>query len=163
MSKGILKFDPVNMTKKHNKQGEWKKSALIEVHDDTYLYYQWLIQKRYPLIQGVLGNDNWINSPLRGTHVTIINDRMSDIDLWNKIKEKYHNKEIHFFYDWEGLRNNGKHIYFKVECPMGQEVRDFGNLGDPYFGFHMTIGLIPKDAGIKIEHNLKVQKYMIDS
>lgn len=163
IGKGILEFDPINRTKKHNKQGSWKKTAMIVVNDDTYKYYQWMIQKRFPFIQGVNAEENWLNPPLRGTHVSIINDRITDETLWKKLKDRYNGKEIYFFFNWEGLRNNGDHIYFKVECPMGQEVRDFGNLGEPYFGFHMTIGLVPDESKVKKSHNLNVQKYMINS
>lgn len=162
MGKGILKFDPPNKTKKHDRQSSWKKTAMIHINDDVCEYYRWIISKRYPYIQGVKGENNWINLPLRGSHVTIINDRIEDINIWNKMKEKYDNTEMFFFYNWDGLRNNGEHIYFKVECPMGQEVRNFGNLGEPYFPYHMTIGLVPEESKIKTEHNLKVQDYMIN-
>lgn len=119
--KGVLKFDPEDKTKKHRYQSSWKKVAMIEVRDDTYQYYQWLIERRFPLIQGTLGRTNWINPPLRGTHVTIINDRIEDTNVWEELKDKYDNKELYFFYNWDGFRNNGEHLYFKVECPMGQK------------------------------------------
>ena len=163
IGKGKLVFDPEHRTNKHFKQGSWKRSAMIVIDDDTYKYYQWLIEREYPFIQGVKGDTKWINPPLRGTHVTILNDRVngSNIENWEKMKEKYDGQEVHFFFNWDGLRNTGKHIYFKVECPLGQMVRDFGNFGEPYFGFHLTVGLVPNESIVKKEHNENVRKSMI--
>ena len=164
MSKGIMTFDPVNRTKKQNKQGSWKRTAMIIVNDDTYQYYQWLIERRYPFIQGVLGESKWLNPPLRGTHVTIINDMVGrdfSEEGYNRVKEKYDGQEVYFFFDpVEGIRNNGEHIYFKVECPMGMEIRKEAGLGDPYFGLHITIGLVPSESKVKREHMESVATYM---
>jgi len=164
-SSGKLIFDPINRTKKHNKQSSWKRTAMIVINDDTYQYYQWLIEKRFPFIQGVKGDTNWLNPPLRGSHVTIINDKINTENFteqnYNKAKKLYNGKEIFFFFNWEGLRNNGEHIYFKVECPMGMEIRKTAGLSKPYFDFHITIGLVPKESEIKKKHLLNVQNYMI--
>ena len=163
-SSGKLIFDPVNRTNKHNKQSSWKRTAMIILNDDTYEYYQWLIQKRYPFIQGVKGETNWLNPPLRGSHVTIINDMVGrDFTEENylKAKNKYDGKELFFFFNWDGLRNNGEHIYFKVECPMGMEVRKCAGLGKPFFDFHITIGLVPDESEVKKQHLMNVRKYMI--
>lgn len=162
ISKGILKFDPPNLTKKHDKQGSWKKTAMVFLNDDTSRYYQWFIERKFSLLQGKDGKSNWLNSPIRGAHVTIINDRIDDMDVWDMLQEKYHNTEVNFFYDIQnGLRNNGNHIYYKVECPMGDVIRKCGNLGDPYFGFHLTIGRVDNMV-YKKSHIERVQKYMIN-
>ncbi len=76
MSSGKLVFEPEHKTNKHHKQGSWKKTAMIIVNDDSCEYYQWFIENRYPLIMGRDANKEWINPPLRGAHVTIINDRI---------------------------------------------------------------------------------------
>ena len=163
IGKGILKFDPSNRTKKHNKQSSWKKTAMIVVDDDTHKYYQFFIERKFQFIQGKKGNTNWINDPLRGTHVTIINDRIGNMDMWEKLKKKYNNTEVYFFYNIkDGLRNNGSHIYYKVECPMGDEIRKDGDLGDPYFDFHITIGRVDDSSISKKSHIERVRKYMID-
>lgn len=164
IGKGILKFDLENRTKKHNKQSSWKRTAMILTNDDTYQYYQWFIEKRFPLVRGVNGDTNWINPPLRGSHVTIINDRISDINNWNRMKDKYDNTEMFFFMDIEnGLRISEKHIYYKVMCPIGDEVREFGNLGDPYYGFHLTVGTIPEESIIPSDHLDRVRKILINT
>lgn len=163
MSKGILKFDPINKTKKHDRQSSWKKIAMIMTYDDSSAYYRWFIEQQYKLIQGKDANLNWMNPPLRKTHVTIINDRIYDMDLWQKLIDKYDNTEMYFFFDIEnGLRNNGKHIFYKVQCPMADEVREYGNLGDPYFGYHLTLGRVPEDVVFRKQHIENVQKYMIN-
>jgi hypothetical protein len=63
--KGKIQFDPVNVTRKHSRQSSWKKTAMIKIDDDTWSYYAWFIEKRFNLK---------LNKPLRGTHITIIND-----------------------------------------------------------------------------------------
>lgn len=162
MSKGKMVFDPINRTKKHNKQN-WKRTAMIVVEDDTFAYYQWFIEKKYPLIQGVSGDTKWLNPPLRGTHVTIINDMVGrDLtdEKYKEAKELYDGEEVYFFFDpVDGIRNNGEHIFFKVECPMGMEIRKKAGLTNPYFGFHITIGLVA-NPGVKKEHMLNVANYM---
>lgn len=158
---GKLIFDPKNMTKKHNKQSSWKKTAMIMLNDDTSHYYRYLIEKRFPLIQGVNGDTNWINVPLRKSHVTIINDKVND-GIWNKLKSKWNYTSVDFFYNWGGLRNNGEHLYFKVDSPMAQSIRDDGNLGDPYYGFHLTIGHVPEDSLVKSSHLKEVRNYMLN-
>lgn len=164
IGKGILKFDPVNKTKKHDNQSAWKKIAMVMINDDTHKYYQWLIEREYKFIQGKEANTNWMGSPLRGPHVTIINERIDDISIWNDLVEKYDNTELYFFYNIEnGLRNNGKHIYYKIDCPVADQIRQYGNLGDPYFGYHLTIGLVPSEVNYRKDHIELVQKYMMNN
>ena len=47
--KGILEFDPVNVTKKHLKQSSWKRTAIVKFNDDISEYYSWFLQKRFDL------------------------------------------------------------------------------------------------------------------
>ena len=159
---GILIFDPPDMSKKHIKQRVWKRVAMIVLNDDTSEFYQWLIEREFKLIQGKKCNTNWLLGSLRGSHVTIINDRIDDIKIWDMLREKYHNKEISFTYNVaSGLRNNGKHIYYEVDCLMGDVIREEGNLGDPYYNLHLTIGRVNDDIPHKKEHIGNVREYMI--
>lgn len=136
---GRIFFDPDNKTKKHNKQGGWKRTAMIIINDDTPEYYSWFIKRRYNLE---------LNKPLRGTHITIINDRITsskDIAKFEDIKKKYHGKIINLEYDVD-VRTNAEHWWLKVRCPEGQAIREEADLGEPYFGFHLSIGLVPEEA-----------------
>ena len=47
--KGKILFDPVNLTKKHRLQADWKKVAYIQFEGDICEYYAWFINKRYDL------------------------------------------------------------------------------------------------------------------
>ena len=38
--KGILEFDPVDVSKKHAQQSTWKKVAMVRFYDDTFSYYK---------------------------------------------------------------------------------------------------------------------------
>jgi hypothetical protein len=144
--KGILVFDPINVTKKHNAQSAWKKVAIVKFDCDLYAYYSWFLQKRFNL---------FLNKPLRGTHLTFINDIVDD-DIYLKAKEMFDGKEVIVKYDPEIVRSNNKgHWWLKSESLDCQNIRTVMGLGDPYFGYHITIGLA---THLQLEHS----KYILD-
>jgi len=144
--KGILVFDPINVTKKHNAQSAWKKVAIVKFDCDLYAYYSWFLKKRFNL---------FLNKPLRGTHLTFINDIVDD-DIYLKAKEMFDGKEVIVKYDPEIVRSNNKgHWWLKSESLDCQNIRTVMGLGDPYFGYHITIGLA---THLQLEHS----KYILD-
>jgi hypothetical protein len=139
--KGKISFDPINKTKKHNSQSSWKKTAIVEFNDDTYSYYQWFLKKRFNLT---------INKPLRGTHFTIINDIVND-DVYNRARELFDQKEITVKFDPTSIGSNEKgHWWIKAYSEDASEIRKSMGLGDPYFEFHITIGLA---THLQLEHS----------
>jgi hypothetical protein len=145
--KGKIEFDPVNVTKKHNDQSSWKKTAMVKFDDDTFAYYSWFLKKRFNL---------FLNKPLRGTHITIINDKCDD-EIYAKAREIFHGKEITFRYDPTFIRANGKgHWWLKVDSEDSKNIRTaMGLTPDPYFGLHLTIGLA---THLQLEHS----KYILE-
>lgn len=130
---GKIVFDPKNITNKHEKQSSWKKSAMILIDDDLCEYYSWFLLKRYNLS---------LLPPLRKSHVTFINDRFSDDELWNKVKSKWDGKTIEVVLSVD-VRTNGNHWYLNVpEEHYGglDNIRAELNLGKPYYSYHFTIG-----------------------
>jgi hypothetical protein len=146
--KGILEFDPINVTKKHFSQSSWKKTVMVRFDDDLCSYYSWFIQKRFNLK---------LNRPLRGTHMTIVNDRITDIDSYIEAKKLFDKKEITIKYDPTIIRGNKKgHWWLKSDSNDASNIRRVMGLNpDPYFGYHMTIG-------IANELNLIHSNYIID-
>lgn len=144
---GKIEFDPVNVTKKHNVQSSWKKTAMVKFDDDTWAYYAWFIEKRFNLK---------LNKPLRGTHITIINDKC-DFEVFEQARQIFHGKEITLKYDPTCIRANKKgHWWIKVECEDVRSIRtSMGLTPDPYFGLHLTIGLA---THLQLEHS----NYIID-
>ncbi len=136
--KGKIKFDPKNYTKKHNKQSEWKRIAMLVFDCDLCDYYSWFIEKRYNLK---------LNRPLRGSHVTFINDALIDFDddseeKWEEIKNKYDGTEVEVVLDVD-VRSDSKHWWLVVEHGSRKPLLDIRNefkLGNPYWGMHMSIG-----------------------
>ena len=129
--KGKLHFEPANKTRKHNEQASWKRVAMIIIKDDTCDYYAWFIRKRYNLE---------LNKPLRGTHVTIINDRNTEAINFDKVKEECEGKEITFYID-STPRTNGEHWWLRVWSNDAEDIRvKCGLRAKPYFDFHLTIG-----------------------
>ena len=137
---GVIKFDPKDVTKKHHKQSNWKKVAMVIFDGDITEYYAWFIFKRFNLK---------LNKPLRGAHVTFINDRESDIlGDWESVKKKWHNKKISVTLDLEPKTdsdNDGSSFHWWLKVPEEDRVelhsiRTELGLGRPYFGLHMTIG-----------------------
>lgn len=144
--KGKIEFDPINVTKKHGKQSSWKRTALVKFDCDIYDYYSWFLKKRFNL---------FLNKPLRGTHITIIND-IVDNDIYEQARYVFHNKEITFFYDPTHVRSNGSHWWIKVESDDAKNIRTAMGLDpDPYFGLHLTIGLA---THLQEEHS----KYIVE-
>jgi len=130
---GKIEFDPIDKTKKHIYQSDWKKTAIIHLDCDIHLYYSWFLKKRYNLI---------LNEPLRNAHVTIISDRIDTeelIDKYIECKNKWNNKIVEFEYSVD-IRSDGFHWWLPVTSVIGQQIRNDAMIGDPHFGFHLNIG-----------------------
>lgn len=128
--RGILDFFPEDVTRKHEKQSEWKCVAIIKTDCDIDLYYAWFLKKRFNLE---------LNKNLRRTHVTFINDRMKR-GVFNEAAKLFHGKEIDFYYEIEP-RSNGQHWWLRVHCPEAESIREaMGLERNPYFGLHLTLG-----------------------
>jgi len=142
---GKIIFDPVDKTKKHFHQSDWKHVAMVLFDGDITEYYAWFIKKRYNLI---------LNKPLRGGHVSFINDSFNDMSLngvrsmeevktlWGQVKKKWDGREIEIVLDVEPHFNK-KHWWLIVpdeNRTLLQSIRNELGLGNPYYGFHMSIG-----------------------
>lgn len=129
--KGHLNFSVADVTRKHKNQSVWKRTAIIQTGCDLDKYYAWILKKRFNLD---------LNKNLRGSHVTIISDRM-DKDVFEQAKLVFNGKEISFFFDPKYIKSNGKHWWIDVKCPDAENIRESIGLDrNPYFGFHLTIG-----------------------
>lgn len=127
---GTINFKPVNVTKKHNAQHTWKKTALVETDCDLELYYSWFLERRFNLV---------LNQTIRGTHISFINDRFEHDD-WNRYASIFDGKPITFFYELEP-RSNGKHWWLRVHSPEAESIREACGLPrEPYFGMHLSLG-----------------------
>jgi hypothetical protein len=133
---GVMEFEPEDRTRKHKSQASWKRVAMIRTNDDLADYYAWFINRRFNLP---------LNKPLRGAHVSIVNDAERDFAYgveprWENVKRKYGGKPMDFFIDLEP-RTNGEHWWFRVYCPAGEDMREeLGLKREPFYSLHMTIG-----------------------
>ena len=148
--KGILEFDPVNVTKKHLSQSSWKRTAMVRFDCDLFAYYSWFLEKRFNLK---------LNKPLRGTHLTIINDKFDPETeyLYDQGRQLFHGKEIRIQYDPTLIRANDKgHWWINAQSDDAKNIRSvMGLTPDPYFGFHITIGLA---THLQLDHS----KYILN-
>jgi hypothetical protein len=157
--KGKILFDPKDQTKKHKKQASWKKMALINLPGDLCDYYAWLIDKRYNLK---------LNLPLRGAHISFINDSVRDIkqglkcseeealQKWEEIKQKWNNKEIKVWLDPDA-RSDGKYWWLNIPKEKRKTIHQIRNelgLGQPFWSLHMSIGYAN-------EKNISHSKYIV--
>ncbi len=146
---GNIVFDPINVTKKHNAQSTWKKVVIVQFDCDLYDYYSWFLKKRFNL---------QLNKPLRGSHFTIVNDIVDD-NTYLMAKELFDGKKLTVFYDPTFIRSNQKgHWWLKAESTDAQNIRDIMCLGNPYFGFHITIGLA---THLQLEHSKYITEQCI--
>ena len=142
---GKIHFEPENRTRKHSAQSSWKRMALVNIEGDVAEYYAWFVRKRYNLE---------LNKPLRGSHISFINDSIKDLSLngarsineidsiWNAVKTKWDNQRIPITLDISP-QSDSKHWWVKVpeeEREILQTIRTELGLGRPYWGLHMTIG-----------------------
>lgn len=142
---GKIKFDVDNKTKKHNVQASWKRVAMIMFDDDTATYYAWFIKKRFNLT---------LNKPLRGAHISFINDSIQDLTLngkrsldevntlWEKVKEKWNGQEIPVMLELKPSFDK-KHWWLNVPHEYQDTIMGIRNelgLGRPYFGLHLSLG-----------------------
>jgi len=147
--KGKIIFDPLNVTKKHDKQSSWKKTVMVKFEGELDGYYRWFLEKRFNLK---------LNKPLRGTHFTIIND-VVDNEIYLQARELFDGKEISIQYDQNIVRSNDKgHWWLKAYSDDAQNIRNVMGLGDPYFGFHITIGLA---THLQLEHSKYITEQCI--
>lgn len=142
---GKILFDPDDHTKKHIAQSSWKRIAMIMVDGEVSEYYSWFIKKRFNLV---------LNKPIRGSHVSFINDSMRDLSLngtytddqiqirWEGVKERWNDKifEVSLY---TNARTDGKHWWLNVTDESRadlQQIRSELGLNKPFFGMHLTIG-----------------------
>ena len=149
---GKLIIDPKDVTKKHFRQASWKRVAIIQFPgDDTDKMWRWYLKKRYGLE---------LNQPLRNSHVTIINDKFDDNAKWQEFKMKFNNMAVSIDLSKE-LRSNGEHWWLKVNStPQIKDLRDYLNLGEPFFRYHLTIGLANER---NIEHSEYILRQILRS
>lgn len=157
---GKIEFEPEDKTKKHLNQASWKKIAMVMVDGEICEYYNWFIKRRYNLT---------LNKPLRGAHISFINDSMRDLtqngqksveevlNAWDITKQKWHGKTIPIVIDLDP-RTDGRTWWFNVpheERESLQSIRTELGLGKPFFGMHMSIGYAN-------EKNIEHSEYLHD-
>ena len=141
-----IEFNPKNVTTKHDKQSSWKKTVICNSGDDLEEYYAWFLKKRFNLI---------FNKPLRGSHITIINDKVDNIEAFNTAKEIWHGRDTIFTFEPDEIRSNGEHWWIKVYNDEVARIRTVAGLNpQPYFNLHLTIGLMN-------EKNIEHSKYIL--
>lgn len=146
---GKINFNVDDITKKHVSQSDWKRIALIETYDDLAEYYSWFLKTRFNL---------FLNKPLRGSHISFINDRDKDVPNFEQIKKLFHNKEIKFYYDINP-KSNGQHWWLRIFSPDSQSIRTLcGGNPDPYFPLHLSLGYANEK---NIEHSNYIMRQCI--
>lgn len=129
--KGKIIANPIDVSKKHKKQSTWKAVAIVQFKDDFCDYYRWFLNKEFGL---------YLNRPLRGSHITVVNDRISDIGEGFDIMD-IDGKEVTVYYDPTNIRSNSEHWWINAESKDIEDIR--GTIGlppTPYYGLHLTIG-----------------------
>ena len=118
---------------------------MVLIDGEICEYYAWFLQKRYNL---------FLNKPLRGAHISFINDSMRDLslngqksneeiqNLWESVKIKWDKQNIPITLDispktddrtwWLNIPNEERELL--------QGIRTELDLGRPFFGMHMSIG-----------------------
>lgn len=154
--RGILDFSPEDKTKKHVSQASWKRVAMIRTNCELDRYYAWFLKKRFNLE---------LNTNLRGTHVTFINDRM-DAQIFEQFAQIFDGKEIDFYVEIEPC-SSGEHWWLRVHSPEAESIREVMGLSrEPFFGMHLTLGRADQRYPEGVEENnnsiMKIKKDYIE-
>ncbi len=154
--RGILDFSPEDKTKKHVSQASWKRVAMIRTNCELDRYYAWFLKKRFNLE---------LNTNLRGTHVTFINDRM-DAKVFEQFAQIFDGKEIDFYVEIEPC-SSGEHWWLRVHSPEAESIREVMGLSrEPFFGMHLTLGRADQRYPEGVEENnnsiMKIKKDYIE-
>jgi hypothetical protein len=149
---GTLDFTVEHKTKKHNAQGVWKTTAIIKLDDDIEKYYRWFLMRRYSLE---------LLPSIRGTHITFINDRTSEIDneVFEQMKVAMQGKEIAVVLNLDP-RSDGIHWWLNIPEEDRSEIHTIRNLiglGRPKWGLHMSVG---HAADKKIPHSQYIHRLL---
>lgn len=142
---GKIVFEPEDVTKKHEEQSSWKHIAMVFIDGDVTEYYAWFLKKRYNLP---------LNKPLRGAHISFINDSFRDMSLngkrtnvevkkiWNNVKYKWNGIKVPIMLDLNP-RTDDKHWWLNVHREYQDTlhgIRAELGLDKPFYGLHMSIG-----------------------
>lgn len=146
---GKLVFDIKDQTTKHRSQSTWKKSAIVLFEDDMCEYYGWFLKKRFNIT---------LNIPIRGSHYTVINDKYSNEELWNKVKSEHQGDSVDVYYN-PSFRSNIEHWWLKAYSIDGNLIRKKLGLGLPFFNPHITIGLVNNKNKLASEFALNTEKF----
>ena len=157
---GKIGFEPEDKTKKHKNQASWKKMAMVFLDGDICEYYAWFIKRRYNLM---------LNKPLRGAHISFINDSMRDLtqngkiiegealNNWETVKNKWAGKEIEIVLDLNP-KTDGRVWWLNIpheERNSLQSIRNELGLGTPFFGMHMSVGYANEK---NIDHSIYIHE-----
>ena len=145
---GKILFDPVDLTKKHQRQSEWKRTAMVVFDWDTPRYYSWFVERRYGII---------LNRLIRPAHVTFINDRSSDMNgKWEEVKRKWDGRSISVEVDLD-VRGNSEHWWLKaLPNPELDSIRHELGLGPYFYTYHLTIGKVNEKSVDQSEYIIRM-------
>ena len=130
---------------------------------DVCEYYAWYLKKRFNLI---------LNKPLRGPHISFINDKSSDMTLdgeisleevdknWERVKNIWDGKEVEISICLD-YRTDGSHWWLNVDEASSkslQLIRNELNLGKPFYNFHLSLGYANER---NIEHSRYIHKLLV--
>jgi hypothetical protein len=123
---------------------------MVVFNGDLSNYYAWFIKKRFNLV---------LNPPLRGAHISFINDREGDMNgKWEEVKKRWHKKKIKVVLDIRPHSSTKSHWWLIIPHDKRDELHSIRaelGLGRPYYGLHMTIGHAN-------EKNIDHSKYIIN-
>ncbi len=151
---GQFQFDPPAVTRKHESQSDWKTTAFISFKDcELHDYYAWHLKKRFGLV---------LNSPLRDTHISFINDKLTPEQRikYDEAKVKYDGKPASLVYSPELVRSNVKHWWLKAESGDADRVRTEVGLGPIYMPYHITIGFA-NEKPVNQEHSAYILRQIL--
>tara|TARA_B100000900_G_scaffold395898_1_gene394705 strand:+ start:1744 stop:2331 length:588 start_codon:yes stop_codon:yes gene_type:complete len=168
---GKIEFDPPNITNKHSEQSSWKKVAIIVLESDNNVkggicdYYSWFLKKRFNIS---------LLRPVRGAHITFINDHMENInESWECVKKRWQSKSVDVVLNVEprtdssSIKESRTTHNWWLNVPQEhrieiQKIRDELGLGLPFFSLHMTIGRAENFKKYSTDNSVKAKNMNVE-
>ena len=104
---------------------------LIETDPEITRYYRKLFElSKY--------KTDKLSAPLNKAHISVISVyNEKPLEYFDK---KYDGEAVEFELLTEEVFDDGLYVWFRVDCPVAQAVRDELGMGPPHWPFHLTIG-----------------------
>lgn len=132
-SEKILKYKTNGVIQLYSDHKSPCKGVRININSEICEYYRRLF---------IYSTFNTINCqiPLYRAHVSVVLPKIHRVKNLNSIQQ-FHNQKVAIWYNPEDFVVTSKNIWLKVQCPIGDTIKEKLQIEEPNFwGYHIVVG-----------------------